>query len=87
MTPPDLSFPAHLTAVPVERDDPHEGDKSGPFILRGGVWRKPNPKVRGDEQKPDTRCGTPGTSWHVTAKSSIHGGACFINPASTHGTF
>lgn len=39
---------------------------------RGGVWRKPNPKVRGDEQEPDTGCGTPGTSWHVTAKSSIH---------------
>ena len=34
---------------------------------RGGVWRKPNPKMRGDEQKPDTRCGTPGTSWHLSA--------------------
>src|SRR3970282_127369 len=41
---------------------------------RGGVWRKPNPKMRGDEQEPDTRCGTPGTSWHVTAKPSIHAG-------------
>ena len=40
---------------------------------RGGVWRKSNPKMRGDEQEPDMRCGTPGTSWHVTAKSSIHG--------------
>ncbi|GHC21194.1 hypothetical protein GCM10008094_09790 [Aidingimonas halophila] len=25
----------------------------------------------GDEQEPDTRCGTPGASWHVTAKPSI----------------
>ena len=40
---------------------------------RGGVWRKPNPKARGDEQEPDTRCGTSGTSRHVTAKSSIRG--------------
>jgi len=37
--------------------------------------------MRGDEQEPDTRCGTPGASWHVTAKPSIHAGACFINPA------
>ena len=51
---------------------------------RGGVWRKSNPKVRGDEQEPDLRCGTLGTSGHVTAKSSIHIGVCFINPASTH---
>ncbi len=28
--------------------------------------------MRGDEQEPDMRCGTLGTSWHVTAKSSIH---------------
>jgi hypothetical protein len=41
---------------------------------RGGVWRKPNPKMRGDEQEPDTRCGTPGTSGHVTVKSSMRGG-------------
>jgi len=27
--------------------------------------------VRGDEQEPDKRCGTSGTSGHVTAKSSI----------------
>jgi hypothetical protein len=27
--------------------------------------------VRGDEQEPDMRCGTPGTSGHVTTKSSI----------------
>jgi hypothetical protein len=38
---------------------------------RGGVWRKPNPNVRGDVQEPDMRCGTPGTSGHVTTKSSI----------------
>jgi len=29
------------------------------------------------------RCGTPGTSGHVTMKSSIHVGVCFINPAFT----
>src|SRR5215475_6183715 len=51
---------------------------------RGGVWRKPNPKMRGDEQEPDRRCGTPGTSGHVTAKSSMRAGVCFINPAPTH---
>ena len=39
---------------------------------RGGVWRKPNPKVRGDEQEPDMRCGTSGASGHVTTKPSIH---------------
>jgi len=39
---------------------------------RGEVWRKPNPKMRGDEQEPDMRCGILGTSGHVTAKSSIH---------------
>ena len=38
---------------------------------RGGVWRKPNPKARGDVQEPDLRCGTSGTSGHVTMKSSI----------------
>jgi hypothetical protein len=54
---------------------------------RGGVWRKPNPKMRGDEQEPDTRCGTPGTSGHVTVKSSMRAGVCFINPASTHRKF
>jgi hypothetical protein len=51
---------------------------------RGGVWRKPNPKMRGDEQEPDTRCGTPGTSGHVTVKSSMRAGVYLINPASTH---
>ena len=34
--------------------------------LRGGVWRKSDPKARGDEQAPDMRCGTLGTSGHVT---------------------
>jgi hypothetical protein len=39
---------------------------------RGWVWRKSNPKARGDEQEPDMRCGTLGTSGHVTMKSSIY---------------
>ena len=30
-------------------------------------------KLRGDEQEPHMRCGTPGTSGHVTAKFSICG--------------
>ena len=29
------------------------------------MGRKPNAKARGDEQEPDTRCGTLGTSGHV----------------------
>ena len=37
------------------------------------MQRKVNPKVRGDGQEPDMRCGAPRTSWHVTTKSSIHG--------------
>ena len=40
--------------------------------------------MRGDAQEPERRCGTPGTSGHVTAKSSMRAGVCFINPASTH---
>jgi hypothetical protein len=31
------------------------------------------------------RCGTPGMSWHVTAKSSFCDGVCFINPALMQG--
>jgi hypothetical protein len=38
---------------------------------RGGVWRKPNPRMQGDVQEPDLRCGTSGTNGHVTMKSSI----------------
>ncbi|MEM9161020.1 MAG: hypothetical protein AAGB46_18370 [Verrucomicrobiota bacterium] len=49
---------------------------------RGVVGRKPNPKMRGDEQVPrrqptakrktsDIRCDAVGTSEHVIAKSSI----------------
>ena len=41
------------------------------MLSRDACRRKPNPKLRGDEQEPDMRCGTLGTSWHVTAKSSI----------------
>lgn len=33
------------------------------------------------------RCGAPGTSGHVTAKSSIRMWVCFINPAFTQGRF
>jgi hypothetical protein len=33
------------------------------------------------------RCGPSGTSWHVTAKSSICVGVGFINLASTQGKF
>ena len=33
------------------------------------------------------RCGTLGTSGHVTAKSSIRRGVCFINPVSARETF
>jgi hypothetical protein len=40
-------------------------------LSRGDVWRKPNPKVQGDEQEADMRCGTPGTRGHVTTKSPI----------------
>ena len=44
---------------------------------RGGVWRKPNPRLRGDEQKPDMRRGASGTSGHVPAKPSICGWDAF----------
>jgi len=37
--------------------------------------------MRGDEQEPDRRCGTPGTSWHVTAKFSIRGGVLYKSGA------
>jgi hypothetical protein len=43
--------------------------------------------MQGDEQEPDKRCGTPGTSWHVTAKFSIRMWVCFINLALMHGRF
>jgi hypothetical protein len=32
------------------------------------------------------RCGTLGTSGHVTAKSSIRNGVCIMNPAFTRST-
>ena len=38
---------------------------------RGEVWRKLNPKARGDVQEPDLRCDASGASGHVTAKLSI----------------
>jgi len=46
-------------------------------LPRGGVWRKPNPKLRGDEQKPDMRRDASGASGHVTAKPSICGWDAF----------
>ena len=38
----------------------------------------------GDGQEHEMRCGTVGTSWHATAKSSIHMWLCFINRALMH---
>lgn len=40
---------------------------------------------RAGEQKPDMRCGTLGTSGHVTAKPSIRNWGVLINPAFTRG--
>jgi hypothetical protein len=37
---------------------------------RGVVGRKPNPKIRDDEQESDIRCDVVGTSEHVIAKLS-----------------
>jgi len=53
-----------------------QGEGQG-VIVRWGL-EKLNPKARGDEQEPDTRCGTLGASGHVTAKPSIRKWACFI---------
>jgi len=61
-----------------------EGKRKGKGVT---ARRKPNAKLRGDEQEPDTRCDTSGTSGHVTTKSSICIGVCFINPASTQRPF
>jgi hypothetical protein len=47
---------------------------------RGGVYRAPNPKLRGDEQKPDMRRGASGASGHVTAKPSICGNKMYFVP-------
>ena len=44
---------------------------------RGGVWRKSNPKLRGDEQKPVMRRDASGASGHVTVKPSICGWGAF----------
>jgi hypothetical protein len=60
------------------------GEEKGKGVTARGVWRKPHPKMRGDEQEPDGRCGTPETSEHLTAKSSRCVGVCLINPSSTH---
>ena len=50
---------------------------------RGEVRRKPKAKSRGDEQKSDMRRDAPGTSGHVTAKSSI----CSDGTATGRGAF
>jgi hypothetical protein len=44
---------------------------------RDGVWRKSNPKRRGDEQERDMRCDVDGASGHVTTKPSICTGSAF----------
>jgi len=41
-----------------------------------GGW-KPNPKLRGDEQKSDMRRDASGASGHVTVKPSICGWGAF----------
>jgi hypothetical protein len=40
--------------------------------------------VQGDEQGPDRRCGTVGTSGHGTATSFIRHGLWMIIPALMH---
>ena len=62
---------AHGVEVPVPGMSGAEARSRARASSRGDVWRKPNPHVRGDEQEPDRRGGTPGTSGHVTTKSSI----------------
>src|SRR3990172_7143370 len=52
------------------------GSGGSPIQTRGATHRN---RIRG--------VGPPGTSGHVTAKSSIRNGVCFINPASTRQTF
>ena len=47
-----------------------EGKEKGQLRHRE-VGGSPTQKVGGDEQKPNTRSGTPGASGHVTAKPSI----------------
>ena len=47
------------------------------LLSRGIGWRKPNAKLRSDEQEPDMRCDAFETSGHVTTKSSIHGWDAF----------
>ena len=52
-----------------------EGEEKGKGVHREvGSGGSPIHTLRGDEQEPDRRCGTPGTSGHVTAKSSIRRG-------------
>ena len=63
---------AYGVRVPVPGISGAEGKERARASSRGGVWRKPNPKTRGDEQEPDTRLGTLGASGHVTIKPSIH---------------
>ncbi|OAI19159.1 hypothetical protein A1355_04765 [Methylomonas koyamae] len=51
-------------------------------MSRGRVWKKPNPKLRGDEQEPDMRRDTSGASGHVTAKPSALASCVALPPAS-----
>ena len=64
-----------------------EGKEKGKGVIaRVGSGGSPIQNARSDEQEPDMRCGTLGTSGHVTAKSSIRRGVCFMNPAFTRRT-
>jgi len=61
--------------VLVPGDRGAEGEEKGQGAHHEvGSGGSPNPHARGDEQEPERRCGTPGTSGHVTAKSSIRRG-------------
>lgn len=46
-----------------------------------------NPKLGGDEQKPDMRRDAPWVSERVTAKLSIFGWGHIVNPASMQGRY
>jgi hypothetical protein len=53
------------TSLLLERN---AGKERGKGVIAWGVWRKPNPKMRVDEQEPDMRRDTLRTRRHVTVK-------------------